>query len=87
MPQQSSGQKVRSQQQMIMALDLRASGASFQQIGKALSVSKPTSTAVPNLSSRAVHPVHFLLLLLKHRLSAFRVVKPKASLRRSPHDP
>jgi hypothetical protein len=46
-----------------------------------------TSTAVPILSFRAVPPVHFLLLLLPHRLSAFRVVKPKASLRRSPHDP
>jgi hypothetical protein len=40
MPQQTSGQKVRSHQQMIMALDLRATGASYQQIGKALSVSK-----------------------------------------------
>ena len=41
MPQDSPKQKVKKHQQMIMALDLRASGASYSQIGKALSVSKP----------------------------------------------
>jgi hypothetical protein len=41
MPQENSGRKVKKHQQMIMALDLRASGASYSQIGKALSVSKP----------------------------------------------
>jgi hypothetical protein len=41
MSQQNSGRKVKSHQQMVMALELRASGASFLQIGKALSVSKP----------------------------------------------
>src|SRR5882724_4146936 len=41
MPQENSGRKVKSHQQMIMALELRASGASFRQIGEALSVSKP----------------------------------------------
>ena len=41
MPQQNSGRKVKSHQQMIMALELRAAGASFLQIGRALSVSKP----------------------------------------------
>jgi len=41
MPQQNSGRKVKSQQQKIMALELRAAGASFQQIASALSVSKP----------------------------------------------
>jgi hypothetical protein len=40
MSQQSPGRKVRSHQQMTMALELRASGASYLQIGKALSVSK-----------------------------------------------
>jgi hypothetical protein len=41
MPQQNAPRKVKSHQQMIMALELRASGASYFQIGKALSVSKP----------------------------------------------
>ena len=41
MPQQNSGRKVKSHQQMIQALELRAAGASFRQIGEALSVSKP----------------------------------------------
>jgi hypothetical protein len=41
MSQQNSGRKVKSHQQMIQALELRAAGASFLQIGKALSVSKP----------------------------------------------
>jgi hypothetical protein len=40
MPQQNSRRKVKSHQQMIQALELRAAGASFLQIGKALSVSK-----------------------------------------------
>ena len=41
MSQQNSGRKVKSHQQMIQALELRAAGASFMQIGRALSVSKP----------------------------------------------
>ena len=41
MPQENSGRKVKKHQQMVMALDLRASGASYRQIGEALSVSKP----------------------------------------------
>jgi len=41
MPQKNSGRKVKSHQQMIQALELRAAGASFRQIGEALSVSKP----------------------------------------------
>jgi hypothetical protein len=41
MPQQNGPRRVKSHQQMIMALELRASGASFRQIGEALSVSKP----------------------------------------------
>jgi hypothetical protein len=41
MPQENGPRKVKSHQQMIMALELRASGASFRQIGEALSVSKP----------------------------------------------
>jgi hypothetical protein len=40
MSQKSSGRKVKSHQQMIMALELRASGARYLQIAKALSVSK-----------------------------------------------
>ncbi|MGA2302016.1 MAG: hypothetical protein ABSG77_15150 [Candidatus Acidiferrum sp.] len=41
MPQQKPGRKVKSNQQLMLALELRASGASYMQIGKALSVSKP----------------------------------------------
>ena len=41
MPQENSGRKVKSHQQMIKALELRSAGASFRQIGEALSVSKP----------------------------------------------
>jgi hypothetical protein len=41
MPQENSGRKVKKHQQMILALDLRASGATFSQIGAALAVSKP----------------------------------------------
>jgi hypothetical protein len=41
MPQENSRRKVKSRQQMIQALELRAAGASFRQIGEALSVSKP----------------------------------------------
>src|SRR4029077_3621634 len=41
MPQENSGRKVKSHRQMIQALELRAAGASFRQIGEALSVSKP----------------------------------------------
>ena len=40
MPQKGSGRTVKSRQQMLMALELRATGASFLQIAKALSVSK-----------------------------------------------
>jgi hypothetical protein len=40
MSQQNPGRRVKSHQQLIMALELRASGASYLQIGKALSVSK-----------------------------------------------
>src|SRR6266481_7629724 len=41
MPQENSKRKVKSHQQMIQALELRAAGASFRQIGETLSVSKP----------------------------------------------
>src|SRR5260370_22931584 len=41
MPQENSRRKVKPRQQMIQALELRAAGASFRQIGEALSVSKP----------------------------------------------
>jgi hypothetical protein len=40
MPQENAPRRVKSNQQMILALELRASGASYMQIGKALSVSK-----------------------------------------------
>jgi hypothetical protein len=40
MSQQNAPRRVKKHQQMILALDLRASGASYRQIGEALSVSK-----------------------------------------------
>src|SRR5215471_16701974 len=40
MPQKGSGRTVKSRQQTFMALELRATGASFLQFAKALSVSK-----------------------------------------------
>ena len=43
MPQKGSGRTVKSRQQMLMALELRATGASFLQIAKVLSVSKSRS--------------------------------------------
>jgi hypothetical protein len=46
MSQENSGRKVKAHQQMIMALELRASGASFRQIGEALSVFK--ASRIPN---------------------------------------
>src|SRR5258708_39607526 len=41
MPQGNAPRRVKSHQQMIQALELRAAGAGFRQIGEALSVSKP----------------------------------------------
>ncbi len=41
MPQGNAPRRVKSHQQMIQALELRAAGASFREIGEALSVSKP----------------------------------------------
>jgi hypothetical protein len=41
MPQGNAPRRVKSHQQMIQALELRAAGASSRQIGAALSVSKP----------------------------------------------
>jgi transposase-like protein len=41
MPQGNAPRRVKSHQQIIQALELRTAGASFRQIGEALSVSKP----------------------------------------------
>src|SRR5260370_7475677 len=41
MTQRNAPRTVKSHQQMVQALELRAAGASFRQIGEALSVSKP----------------------------------------------
>ena len=41
MPQENPGRKVKTHEQMIKALELRAGGASFARSGKRLGVSKP----------------------------------------------
>jgi hypothetical protein len=46
MPQENSGRKVKSHQQMIQALELRAAGASFRQIGRG--VIRFKASRVPN---------------------------------------
>src|SRR5208283_5608766 len=51
MPQQNPGRKVKSKQQLMVALELRAAGASYSQIGKALSVSKPRAFRIVRKAS------------------------------------
>ena len=78
MSQQNSGRKVKSNQQMIMALELRASGASFRQIGEALSVSKPRAfrivrRALDELAQSCVETAERVKTLELHRLDRYRL--------------
>jgi hypothetical protein len=78
MPQKSSGRKVKSHQQMIMALELRASGASYFQIAKALSVSKPRAfrivrKALDELVEHCTETVERVRQLELHRLDRYRL--------------
>ncbi|HKV25618.1 MAG TPA: hypothetical protein VJN93_13575 [Candidatus Acidoferrum sp.] len=50
MPQQSGPRKVKKYRQMITALDLRAAGATYRQIGEALGVSKPRAFKIVRLA-------------------------------------
>jgi hypothetical protein len=78
MPQENSGRKVKSHQQMIMALELRASGASFRQIGEALSVSKPRAfrivrKALDELVEHCTETAERVRQLELHRLDRYRL--------------
>jgi hypothetical protein len=78
MPQENSGRKVKSHQQMIMALELRASGASFRQIGEALSVSKPRAfrivrKALDELVEHCTDTAERVRHLELHRLDRYRL--------------
>src|SRR6266446_1928915 len=78
MPQQNSGRSVKSHQQMIMALELRASGASYLQIGKALSVSKSRAwrivgKALDQLVEHCKETAERVRQLELHRLDRYRL--------------
>ena len=78
MPQQNSGRSVKSHQQMIMALELRASGASYLQIGKALSVSKSRAwrivgKALDQLVEHCKETAERVKQLELHRLDRYRL--------------
>jgi hypothetical protein len=78
MPQENSGRKVKSHQQMIQALELRAAGASFRQIGEALSVSKPRAfrivrKALDELVLHCSETAGRVRVLELHRLDRYRL--------------
>ncbi len=78
MPQENSGRKVKSHQQMIQALELRAAGASFRQIGEALSVSKPRAfrivrKALDELVEHCTDTAERVRQLELHRLDRYRL--------------
>jgi hypothetical protein len=78
MPQQNSGRRVKSNQQLMLALELRASGASYMQIGKALSVSKPRAfrivrKALDELVEHCRETAERVRQLELHRLDRYRL--------------
>lgn len=78
MPQGNGPRKVKSHQQMILALELRASGASFRQIGEALSVSKPRAfrivrRALDELAQSCAETAERVKTLELHRLDRYRL--------------
>jgi hypothetical protein len=78
MSQQNSGRSVKAHQQMIQALELRAAGASYLQIGKALSVSKSRAwrivgTALGDLVHRCAETAERVKQLELHRLDRYRL--------------
>jgi hypothetical protein len=69
---------VKSHQQMIQALELRAAGASFRQIGEALSVSKPRAfrivrKALDELVQHCSETAERVRVLELHRLDRYRL--------------
>ena len=78
MPQGNAPRRVKSHQQMIMALELRASGASFRQIGEALSVSKPRAfrtvrKPLDELVQHCSETAERVRVLELHRLDRYRL--------------
>jgi hypothetical protein len=78
MPQENSGRKVKKHQQMIQALELRAAGASYRQIGEALSVSKPRAfrivrKALDELVEHCTDTAERVRQLELHRLDRYRL--------------
>jgi hypothetical protein len=78
MSQQNPGRRVKSHHQLIMALELRASGASYLQIGKALSVSKSrvwriVSKALDDLVQDCQETAERVRQLELHRLDRYRL--------------
>jgi len=77
MPQGNSGRKVKSTQQMTEALELRAAGFSYRQIGKALSVSatrafKIVGKAMEELVKHNCETVEQARQMELHRLNRMR---------------
>ena len=78
MPQESPKRKVKKHQQMIQALELRAAGASYRQIGETLGVSKPrafriVSAALDELTVHCRDTAERVRLLELHRLDRYRL--------------
>jgi len=78
MPQENPKRKVKKHQQMIQALELRAAGASYRQIGEALSVSKPrayriVSAAIAELAANCQETAERVRQLELHRLDRIRL--------------
>jgi hypothetical protein len=78
MPQRNAPRTVKSHQQMIQALELRAAGASFRQIGEALSVSKPRAfrivrKALDELVEHCTETAERVRQLELHRLDRYRL--------------
>jgi hypothetical protein len=78
MPQENSGQKVKKHTQMVQALELRAGGASFRQIGDALGVSKVRAfrivrAALDELVKHCQDTAERVRQLELHRLDRYRL--------------
>jgi hypothetical protein len=78
MPQQSGPRKVKTQQQMMQALEFRAAGASYRQIGDALGVSKPRAfkivrKALDELVKHCEDTAERVRKLELHRLDRYRL--------------
>ena len=78
MPQENPGRKVKKHEQMIKALELRAGGASYRQIGNVLGVSKPRAfkivrVALDELVQHCSETAERVKALELHRLDRYRL--------------